>query len=341
MGSSRRGNGPEPARAAVCRGPGASVNSRPAMPAPVALLLGPTATGKSALAIAVARELDAEVVSVDSALVYRGLDIGTAKPTAAERAGVPHHLIDIREPDRPYSAGEFRADALRCIEAIHARGRLPLLVGGTLLYFRALEHGIANLPVADPDVRARIAHEAETLGWPALHARLLALDPAAGARIGVADRQRIARALEVHALTGAALTVAHASPGPSLAERYRVLRIVLAPPDRAALHRAIEARVDGMFRAGLVHETAGLRARGLDDALPALRAVGYRQVLATLREGADPQGARHAVLAATRALARRQLTWLRGEPAGVWMSPYHHDTPARALGLLRQACAWL
>lgn len=311
------------------------------MPAPVALLLGPTATGKSALAIAVARELGAEIISVDSALVYRGLDIGTAKPTAAECAGVPHHLIDIREPDRPYSAGEFRTDALRCIEAIHARGRLPLLVGGTLLYFRALEHGIADLPVADPGVRARIADDAAKLGWPALHARLLTLDPAAGARIGVADRQRIARALEVHALTGAALAVAQGAAGPSLTSRYRVLRMVLAPPDRAALHRAIETRVDGMFRAGLVHEAAALHARGLDETLPALRAVGYRQVLAALRAGTDPRGARDAVLAATRALARRQLTWLRGEPAGVWMSPYHHDTPASMLGLLRRACAWL
>lgn len=311
------------------------------MPAPVALLLGPTATGKSALAIAVARQLGAEVVSVDSALVYRGLDIGTAKPTPGERADVPHHLIDIRDPAQPYSAGEFRADALRCIAAIHARGRLPLLVGGTLLYFRALEHGIADLPAADPDVRARIAADAARLGWAALHTRLQALDPQAGARIGVADRQRIARALEVHALTGAALGVAHASAEPPLASRYRVTRVVLAPPDRAALHRAIEARVDAMFRAGLVEEVAARRARGLDPALPALRAVGYRQVLAALAAGTDPRGARDAVLAATRALARRQLTWLRGEPAGVWVSPYAHGTPATVLDLLRQACAHL
>lgn len=309
------------------------------MPVPVALLLGPTATGKSALAIAAARELGAEIISVDSALVYRGLDIGTAKPTLAERAGVPHHLIDIRDPDRPYSAGEFRADALACIDAIHARGRLPLLVGGTLLYFRALEHGIADLPVADPVVRARIAREAATLGWPALHARLRMLDPQTGARIGVADRQRIARALEVHAVTGGPLSGALGSAGESLAARYRVVRVVLAPPERGMLHRAIETRVDSMFRAGLVREVAALRARGLDQMLPALRAVGYRQILAALQTGTDPSQARDAVLAATRALARRQLTWLRGEPAGVWLSPYHHDTPAVVLGLLRRLCA--
>lgn len=307
---------------------------------PVALLLGPTAGGKSALAVLAARRLECEIVSVDSALVYRGLDIGADKPSRAERAGVPHHLIDIRAPDTPYSAGEFRADALRLIAEIHARGRLPLLVGGTLLYFRALEHGIGALPAADPALRATLEAQAARDGWPALHRRLAAVDAVAAARILPGDRQRIARALEVHARTGRSLTELHARPGEEpLAARYRVLRMVLAPPDRGTLHAAIAARVDAMFAAGFVDEVRALAARGLQPTAPAARAVGYRQILEALRAGRDPEDTRATVVAATRALARRQLTWLRGEPSGEWFNPTHPDTSARVLAYLAQAAA--
>lgn len=307
------------------------------MPLPVVLLLGPTAAGKSALAVhaarAVAPQVTCEIVSVDSALVYRGLDIGAAKPTLAERAGVAHHLLDIRDPAQPYSAGEFRADALACIAAIRARGHLPVLVGGTFLYFRALTHGIAELPPADPALRAALEGEGEARGWAALHARLAALDPNAAARIGPADRQRIVRALEVHAATGMALSRVHAGQ-PRAAAVQPCVRVILAPPDRAALHRAIGQRVAAMFAAGLVAEVRALRAAGLDGGCPAGRSVGYRQVLEALAAGADPDAVAPAVEAATRALARRQLTWLRGEPQGVWMNPYHPDTPARFAALL-------
>jgi tRNA dimethylallyltransferase len=309
------------------------------MRAPVVLLLGPTATGKSALALAAAREVGAEIVSVDSAAVYRGLDIGTAKPDAAARARAPHHLLDIRDATQVYSAGEFRTDALRLIAQIHARGRLPLLVGGTLLYFRALEHGLAALPRADAAVRASLAREAAAHGWGALHARLRARDPAAAARIRPGDHQRILRALEVHALSGAPISAHHvrARAQPPLRERYRVLRLILAPPERAALHAAIEARVDAMLHAGLVAEVEALRARGLDETLPALRAVGYRQVLAGLRSGQPRAAMREAILAATRALARRQLTWLRGEPGGVWMNPYVPNVSRNLVALVGDA----
>jgi tRNA dimethylallyltransferase len=274
-------------------------------------ILGPTGAGKSQYALALADELPIEIISVDSAQVYRGLDIGTAKPTAAERAAVPHHLIDIRAPEAVYSAGEFRRDALDLIAAINGRGRLPVLVGGTMLYYRALFQGIAELPQADAAVRADIDARATRLGWPALHAELARLDPQAGRRIHVNDAQRIQRALEVQALGGESLTTlwqqaAAASP----AVAYRVC--VLEPTSRAELHARLEGRLQAMLAAGFVEEVRHLLARGtLGPTSPALRLVGYRQLSAYCEGRESLTEAQQKALFATRQLAKRQLTWLR------------------------------
>lgn len=299
---------------------------------PVVFLLGPTAAGKSALALAVARRLPCEIISVDSGQVYRGMDIGTAKPSAAERAAVPHHLIDIRAPDEPYSAGRFRADATALIEQIEARGRIPLLVGGTFLYFRALERGLAQLPVADAALRAAIEREATQDGWPALHARLAAVDPALAARIAPADRQRIARGLEVFRRTGRPLSdwqrQAGASGGPA------ALRLILAPASRHDLYRAVEARFDAMLAAGLVDEVRALQAAGYDGQLAALRAVGYRQVWHFMQGALDRAAMVEAGRTASRQYAKRQLTWLRGDPHGHWLNPAGRALVPRVCGLI-------
>lgn len=274
-------------------------------------VMGPTASGKTALAQALADRFDVDLVSVDSALVYRGLDIGSAKPDAATLARYPHRLIDIREPVQAYSAAEFRTDALSAMDEIAKTGRTPLLVGGTGLYFQALQHGLSRLPEAAPELRAAFAAEAATAGWPALHARLAALDPAAAARIGANDAQRIQRALEVIALTGTALSAQQHG----VRERfgYRVLKIALLPVQRSALHERIALRLDQMFAQGFVAEVARLRElRGIDPALPAMRAVGYRQVWQHLDGQFDLDEARRRALFATRQLAKRQTTWLRG-----------------------------
>ena len=277
-------------------------------------LLGPTASGKTAVALALAERFPVEVVSVDSAQVYRGMDLGTAKPSAAERARVPHHLIDIVEPTEVYSAGAFRADAVRLVREIQARGRLPLLAGGTMLYFRALLRGIADLPGADPEVRAAIDRRAAAEGWPALHSELARVDPVAAARIDPADAQRIQRALEVHAVSGKPLSRWHAEAAPQ-PPPFEVLAIGLEPSDRARLHARIATRFRAMLAAGLEQEVMRLRERhALHGALPAMRAVGYRQVWETL-EGAAPRATLAARgIAATRQLAKRQLTWLRAMP---------------------------
>ena len=278
-------------------------------------LAGPTASGKTAMALAFAREMAAtqpvEIVSVDSALVYRGMDVGTAKPTADELAELPHHLIDILEPTESYSAARFVADAHRLIAEIQARGRLPLLVGGTLLYFKALREGLDVLPAADVQVRAGIDARAATLGWPALHAELAAVDPVTAARLAPADAQRIQRALEVWQLSGRPLSDWH--QGPARALPAQVLPLVALEPDsRAWLHARIARRFDAMLAAGLLDEVRGLRARGdLHDGLPSMRCVGYRQAWAAL-DAADAAPLREAGIAATRQLAKRQLTWLRG-----------------------------
>jgi tRNA dimethylallyltransferase len=286
---------------------------RPAAPADAILLAGPTGAGKSDLALELAQRFPVEIVSVDSAQVYRGMDIGTAKPAADVRVRVPHHLIDVCDPSEAYSAGRFLRDALELIGAIRARGRLPLLVGGTMLYFRALTRGIAPLPEADLAVRAVIDRRAQLAGWPALHAELAARDPEAAARIRPADGQRIQRALEVIEVTGERLSQLQrlADPPPLAFAAF-----ALVPDDRAGLYARLDARFLGMMETGFLDEVRALRARGdLTPDLPSLRAVGYRQLWAHL---AGRCGLAEAVAAgqrATRNLAKRQLTWVRSEPA--------------------------
>jgi tRNA dimethylallyltransferase len=288
------------------------------LPAGIAIL-GPTGCGKSALAMRLARDLPVEIVSVDSAQVYRGMDVGTAKPTPAERRAVPHHLIDIIEPEQVYSAGQFRRDALRLIDEIAARGRIPLLVGGTMLYFRALFRGIAKLPAADAMLRAQIDARAAREGWPALHAGLAARDPAAAARIHPHDAQRIQRALELSLHADRPLDELRVQEDSY--NRFGKWRIcILAPADRQRLHQLLDQRLAGMFEGGLVEEVRRLLARTtLTEHSPALRLVGYRQLIAHVRGRESLSVARDRALAATRQLARRQLTWLRGDyllPAG-------------------------
>jgi len=272
------------------------------------VLAGPTASGKSALALALAQHIDLEIVSVDSAQVYRGLDIGTAKPGAAERAQVPHHLIDIVEPSEAYSAARFAVDAARLIGEINRRGRAALLVGGTMLYLRALLHGLDALPEADPQVRAAIAARATELGWPALHEQLARIDPATAARLAPHDSQRIQRALEVWQLSARPLSQLQGQrPGGALP----LPLIALEPLDRGWLHARIAGRFDRMLRDGLLDEVRALRARGdLHPALPSMRCVGYRQAWQALDSGRLDE-VRERGIAATRQLAKRQLTWLR------------------------------
>ncbi len=274
-------------------------------------LLGPTASGKTAVALELAARFPVEIVSVDSAQVYRGMDVGTAKPDAAARARVPHHLIDIVEPTASYSAGRFREDARRLAGEIHARGRIPVLAGGTMLYFRALTHGLADLPIADPAIRAQIEEEAALRGWPALHAQLGAIDPHAAARLEPTDAQRIQRALEVWRVTGEPLSALHARAHPDPLP-FEALQVALEPSDRAVLHQRIAERFRAMLGAGLLAEVEELRARhALTAELPAMRAVGYRQAWETL-EGTAPEATlADRGIAATRQLAKRQLTWLR------------------------------
>jgi tRNA dimethylallyltransferase len=275
-------------------------------------LMGPTASGKTALACALAERFSFGLISVDSALVYRGFDIGSAKPDAATLARFPHQLIDIRDPLQPYSAAEFRSDALEAMQHISAAGSTPLLVGGTGLYFRALQNGLSDLPAADAGVRARIARDAQQSGWPVLHARLLELDPAAAQGIRPGDAQRIQRALEVIELTGRPLSAQRGGARGCFA--WRVLKLALVPDDRAALHARIAARIDAMLGAGFIDEVRSLRSRGdLHDDLPALRAVGYRQAWRHLDGCYDAAEFRDRAIFATRQLAKRQLTWLRSE----------------------------
>ena len=295
-----------------------TLDHRPrARPLAVALM-GPTASGKSAYALELAERLDGEIVSVDSALVYRGLDIGAAKPTRDEQARVRHHLMDVREPWQPYSAAEFATEARIAIDAIVARGRIPILAGGTGLYFRALLEGLADMPHADERVRASITADADLRGWAALHADLARVDPEAAARIHATDAQRIQRALEVHRLSGRPITSwQREARGQRLP--LKVLRLVLSPPERAVLHERIEHRFDAMLAAGFLDEVRALRALpGLQVhpsqlELPAVRAVGYRQAWGFLDGDCDAATFRDRAIAATRQLAKRQFTWLRGE----------------------------
>jgi tRNA dimethylallyltransferase len=279
---------------------------------PAIFLMGPTAAGKTALAMALAEQLPVEIVNVDAAQVYRGLDIGTAKPSRAERERVPHRLIDIRDPAEVYSAADFRADALGAMREITAAGRIPLLAGGTMFYFRALEYGLPELPSADPAVRAALQREADEQGWAALHARLERLDPARAARIHPNDPQRTLRALEIIALTGRAAS--EHGMWSDITLPYRLVKLALFPEDRAWLHARIAARFRQMLDAGFLDEARALFARSdLAPELPSLRTVGYRQVGLYLSEKINYHEMIEQAIAATRQLARRQMTWLRAD----------------------------
>lgn len=290
-----------------------------ASPAPIVCLLGPTASGKTAAALALAARAPIEIISMDSALVYREMDIGTAKPSAAELAAVPHHLIDIIDPADSYSAAQFVADTNALVESIRARGREPLIVGGTMLYYKALTQGLNDLPQADPQVRVELDRLAEERGWPALHAMLAQVDPVTAARLAPNDSQRIQRALEIHRLTGQPMSALLAREADArtfdgqAGSRFRA--IALEPSDRAVLHARIEARFDAMLGGGLLDEVERLRSRGdLHPGLPSIRCVGYRQVWEYLDGLCDFATMRERGIAATRQLCKRQLTWLRSTP---------------------------
>ncbi len=295
---------------------------------PAIFLMGPTASGKTDVALRLAGAFPLEIISVDSAVVYRGLDIGTAKPGPGERARVRHHLIDILDPEEPYSAGRFREDAMAAMAAIRGRGRVPLLAGGTMLYFRALAEGIGPMPPADAQVRAALEREVEERGLAALHTELRALDPDAADRIHPNDPQRIQRALEVHRITGRPISAFQAEQNAQpLADR--ILRLAVAPGDRERLHARIAERFDAMLAAGLVDEVAALRERpGLHPQLPSMRAVGYRQAWQYLDGELDAKGLRERGIIATRQLAKRQLTWLRGMRDVRWFDSEPDPFPA-------------
>lgn len=274
-------------------------------------LMGPTASGKSALAMELVQRLPCDIISVDSALVYRGMDIGTAKPTQAELVQAPHRLIDIRDPAEAYSAADFRQDALKEMASITAAGRIPLLVGGTMLYYKALLEGLSPLPEADPEIRASIEQQAAISGWDALHAELCRIDPVAGARIHPNDPQRLSRALEVYRITGKTLTELTQQSGEALA--YRTLQYAIAPSDRTALRERIAERFDLMLAQGFEQEVRSLYQRGdLSEQLPAIRCVGYRQMWDYLDGKMDYAEMRYRGIVATCQLAKRQMTWLRG-----------------------------
>ena len=291
--------------------------------------MGPTGSGKTDLAAAIAATLPLEIVSVDAAMVYRGMDIGTAKPSRELLARAPHHLIDLIDPAERYSAARFLADAKRAMGEISTRGRTPILVGGTMLYFRAFQSGLARLPAADARIRLELDARAARAGWPALHAELARLDPAAAARIRPGDRQRIQRALEVIELTGAPISAQQREDLRGAASSAD-LCLVLAPEDRAALHGRLESRFQEMLRRGLLDEVRALRARGdLGADLPSMRLIGYRQLWEHLEGRANLESAAEKAVIATRQLARRQLTWLRAEPRAEWFDALDPGTPER------------
>lgn len=309
---------------------------------PAIAVMGPTASGKTAFALALAEKYGGEIVSVDSALVYKRLDIGSAKPDAAELAQAPHHMINLREPWQPYSAAEYAHDARIVIDDILARGKLPILTGGTSLYFQALLQGLAAMPEADADIRAEISARAEREGWPALHAELAKVDPDAASRIHPTDPQRIQRALEVWQLSGKPISQWQREGRAKSSFPAKVLKLVLAPNDRATLHQRIETRFDLMLEAGFLEEVRSLRdlpelrdhPAPLD--LPAIRAVGYRQAWEHLDGLYDAAAFRDRAVFATRQLAKRQLTWLRGRLDAQWFDPHNDGT-----GLWRAAQAFI
>ena len=297
--------------------------------------MGPTASGKTALAVSLVERFQLEIISVDSALVYRGMDIGTAKPDAITLARAPHHLLDIREPTEAYSAAAFCEDALRLMADIVARGKVPLLVGGTMLYFRALLKGLDDLPRADAALRQKLEMDAASRGWPALHADLARVDPPTAARLAPNDAQRIGRALEIFQLTGKPMSALLDQAQTALP--YRVLQLALIPSERAVLHQRIAARFDAMIAEGLIEEVKTLRRNpALTADLPAMRAVGYRQAWAYLNGEIDLDGLREQGLAATRQLAKRQLTWLRSWPDAVTLDCLADDFETQAFSLVER-----
>lgn len=300
---------------------------------PIICLLGPTASGKTQLAIALTKIFPYEIISVDSALVYRGMDIGTAKPSAAMLTQTPHHLLNIRDPGETYSAAQFCEDALRVIPEIFARNHTPLLVGGTMLYFKALQQGLSVMPCADPALRAELTAQAEKLGWSSMHARLAKIDSEAAARIHPNDAQRIQRALEVYELTGKNITAWQQDNSPI--RSYDFCNIAIAPSDRAILHARIEQRFSEMLEQGLVEEVQALFARGdLTLEMPAMRSVGYRQVWEYLEGKYSFEEMRTKGIAATRQFAKRQLTWLRTWPKLQWFDSEAPDLQQQVAAFL-------
>ncbi|VVE11248.1 tRNA delta(2)-isopentenylpyrophosphate transferase [Pandoraea aquatica] len=303
---------------------------------PIVCLLGPTASGKTAAALALAQDTPLEIISVDSALVYREMDIGTAKPSADELAAVPHHLIDIIDPRDAYSAAQFREDTLRLVDEIAARGRRPLLVGGTMLYYKALTQGLSPLPSADADVRAKLDEDAARDGWPAMHARLASVDPVTAARLAPNDAQRVQRALEIFELSGKPMSQWLAEQTPDTTSPHTFMPVALEPSDRSVLHARIAERFRLMLAAGFVEEVERLRARGdLDPGLPSMRCVGYRQVWEYLDGETDYDTMRDKGVFATRQLCKRQLTWLRSMPERHIVDCTAADAPKRALATVR------
>ncbi|MDN5986642.1 MAG: tRNA (adenosine(37)-N6)-dimethylallyltransferase MiaA [Enterobacterales bacterium] len=307
------------------------INANNSLP-PAIFIMGPTASGKTALAMSLRQRFPVELISVDSALIYRGMDIGTAKPTAKELAQAPHRLIDIRDPAESYSAADFRADALREMAAITAEGKIPLLVGGTMLYFKALLEGLSPLPAADPEVRAQIEKQAQELGWEALHRQLQQVDPVSAARIHPNDPQRLSRALEVFLISGKTLTELTKISGETLP--YNVQQFAIAPATREQLHQRIALRFEQMMAAGFEAEARALFERGdLHTDLPSVRCVGYRQMWSYLEGEIDYDEMVYRGICATRQLAKRQMTWLRGWESVHWLDS---DEPLQALESVAQ-----
>jgi tRNA dimethylallyltransferase len=303
---------------------------------PAIFLMGPTASGKSALAVQLALALNGEIISVDSALVYRGMDIGTAKPTLAERQGITHHLIDILDPSEAFSTGQFRIKALALMAEISQRGRIPILVGGTMLYFNALNNGLAVLPEADPDIRMKLDNELRTLGKEALHQRLASIDPESAARIHPNDPQRIQRALEVYEITGKPLT-AYFTDAQLKDIPYQKIKLIVAPKERLTLHNIIARRFKQMLEQGFIEEVETLVNRGdLNETLPSIRAVGYRQVWSYLHGDYDKATMLEKGIAATRQLAKRQFTWLRRETDAIALQTDQDNLLQNALAHIKK-----
>lgn len=298
-------------------------------------LMGPTASGKTGLAVELCERFPLEIISVDSALVYRGMDIGTAKPDSGTLLKAPHRLIDIRDPSESYSVAEFRNDALREMESITASGKVPLLTGGTMLYFRALEHGLSELPAADPEVRGQLEMQAAEIGWAAMHEILQQKDARVASRIHPNDPQRIQRALEVITITGKPMSeLQEESAGESLG--YQLHKMIISPEPRSVLHERIERRFDLMIEAGFIDEMKSLHARSdLNENLPAMRAVGYRQAWQWLEGKYTFEEMREKAIVMTRQLAKRQLTWLRRESSSVWYNLQADGTKQNAIDALK------